>query len=846
MKIAISWLSHYLEMDKLHLQLSDLLTFAGIEVEGIQELPAFDNLVFAAKVISAKKVPKTDHLQLCRVDIGDNPYPEKDENNCIQVICGAPNCKTGMMAVLALPGAELKDIKIEKAKIRGIHSHGMLCSERELGLSDHHAGIIALPADTAIGSLADILYELPDCIFELEITPNRSDLLGYIGIARDLSAKLLRPVIKPTQPKLKIGKAELKLGLQNLQPELCPRYTARVIKGVQIKESPLWLKTALLKSGLRPINNIVDITNFVMLESGHPLHAFDYDKLAAQDEAQGYPDIVIRKAFNNEEFMALDGKKYRLDGDELVIADGKKASALAGVMGSEHSAISAQTVNIVLECAAFHPGSIRRTSYKHKLSTDSSYRFERHLPAKNATETSDRATQLILELAGGTICGELLDSYPIHDEEIILGVRPRRFESLIGYTLPKDKIREILENLGFAFIQYGDFKPGPIANMGDIRSLQSPSMQAIDSEFSELQDYNFTHYYQIPAFRKDITREADILEELARLAGYDKVPQKTVLGTVMDRHAYKIQNQAADWIVSFGAYETLNYSFADPAQMQLLGYPDKDISYIHLLNPQSSNQSVMRVSLLPQLLGNLAYNLNHAERDVKLFELGKVYLKNESTHHEPKHLAAIFTGKANADHWQQKAAQIDYYWVKGCFEGLLTRLGLSYQVAACKLPYLIPRESFTYYHEKLLLGSFGRIKPAVLQAWNIDANSLGQDVWTLDFELENLITLSRNATITYQEIPKFPAVVRDLSFLISDQYSYTQLQSEIMTLDTAIIKEVKVFDEYRSKQIPQGFRSLSLHISIQDQEKTLTDERIDKLMALVQNTLIEKFEITMR
>lgn len=846
MKIALSWLKRYLEVDKENHQLSDLLTFAGIEVEGMQELPAFGDKVFAAKVISAQKVPKTDHLQICSVDIGDIHYPGKDENNCIPVICGAPNCSAGMMAVLALPGAELGDIKIEKAKIRGIESHGMLCSERELGLSENHAGIIALPTEIMIGTLADVLYELPDCVFDLEITPNRSDLLGYVGIARDLSAKLLRPVIKPGSPKLKIGNEELKLSLKNLQPELCPRYTARVIKGVTIKESPLWLKTALIKSGLRPINNIVDVTNFVMLESGHPLHAFDYDKLEASDDAQGYPDIVVRTAYTKEEFIALDGKKYCLDGDELVIADGKKASALAGVMGSAHSAISEQTVNIVLECAAFHPGSIRKTSYKHKLGTDSSYRFERHLSAKSAAEISDRATALILELAGGTICGELLDSYPIHDEEIILGVRPHRFESLIGYALSNDKIREILENLGFAFIQYGDFKPRRIAYVEDIPSLQTNGVKDQDLECGKLQDNNFTHYYKIPAYRKDITREADILEELARLAGYDKVPQKTVLGQIMDRHAYKIQNQATDWIVAFGAYETLNYSFTDPALMQLLGYEDKDTSYIQLLNPQSSNNSVMRISLLPQLLSNLEYNLNHAERDVKLFELGKVYLKKKSDHHEPKHLAAIFTGKANVEHWQHKSAQIDYYWIKGCFEGLLSRLGISYQAHTCELPYLIAKEASAYYHKETLLGSFGRIKPAVLQAFGIDANSLGQDVWTLDFELENLVKLTRNLGIKYHDIPKYPAVVRDISFLISDQYSYLELRHSITAINTDIIREVKVFDEYRSKQIPQGFRSLSLHITIQDQEKTLTDERLDELMVSVQKTLTDKFEIAMR
>jgi len=846
MKIALSWLKRYLDIAGQEQELSDLLTFTGIEVEAIQLVPALGKSLVAAKVVSAEPVPKTDHLKLCMVDIGDTEYPEKDENNLIQVICGAPNCASGMMAALALPGTQLQDMLIKKAKIRGIHSHGMLCSERELGLSENHAGIITLPGNTAIGTLIDELFDLPDTIFELEITPNRSDLLGYKGIARDLSAKLSRSLIPTETPSIVSGENTLRLGLYNEDAQACPRYTARVIKGVKVQESPLWLKTALIKSGLRPINNIVDITNFVMLESGHPLHAFDYDQLAAKDETQGYPDIVVRKAYENEPFIALDGKKYCLDPDDLVIADGQKASALAGVMGSDYSAICAQTENIVLESAAFEPGCIRRTSYKHKLSTDSSYRFERHLSARYAAQISDRATDLILKLAGGRVCGELLDSYPAEDEEIILGVRPARFELLIGYTLPNDKMRGILENLGFTFLQYGDFKPGVISDLKDVYCHHAEEMKREVTEFSELEDCQHTHYYKIPAYRKDITREADILEELARLAGFDRIPKKTMLPQVMDRHAYKIEKQLADWIVAFGAYETLNYSFMDPAQMQNLGYAEGDWDYIRLVNPQSSNQSVMRVSLLPQLLTNLAFNLNHAERDVKLFELGRVYHKTAAGHHEPKQLGAIFTGKARAEHWQQKDKNIDYYWIKGCFEGLLSTLGIDFQTQACELPYLMAGETFACYSNEQLLGSFGRVKPVVLEAWGIDANNLKQDVWTLSFELEQLVSITREISIKYQEIPRFPTVTRDLSFLISDAYSYAEIRSCIMRLDPAIIQEVMAFDEYRSKHIPEGFRSLSLHVVLQDQEKTLTDQRVDQLMTSVQETLSEKYEITMR
>lgn len=846
MKIALSWLKQYLELAGEEQELSDLLTFSGIEVEAIEHLPAFGKSVVAARVISADPVPKTDHLRLCRVDIGSTEYSEKDENNTIQVICGAPNCESGMIGVLALPGSQLQDMQISKAKIRGIHSHGMLCSERELGLSDNHAGIISLPPDIPIGTLADELFDLPDIIYQLEITPNRSDLLGYQGIARDLSAKLFRSLISCDPPQIPVGERELKLGLYNEDPQACPRYTARVIKGVRIAESPLWLKTALLKSGLRPINNVVDITNYVMLETGHPLHAFDYDTLEAKDESQGFPDIVVRKAYEHEGFTALDGKDYILDSDDLVIADGKKASALAGVMGSVFSAISDKTVNIVLESAAFHPGTIRRTSYKHKLSTDSSYRFERHLSARYATQVSDRATDLILQLAGGTVCGEILDSYPVEDQEIVLGVRPERFELLIGYTLPGDKIREILENLGFTFLQYGDFKPGPITNLIAIYCHHTEEMKKGVTEFTELDNCQHAHYYRIPAYRKDITREADILEELARLAGYDRVPTKTTVQQIMDRHAYRIKQKATDWVVAFGAFETLNYSFADPDQMLDLGYREDAWDYIRLVNPQSSNQSVMRVSLIPQLLNNLSFNLNHAERDIKLFELGRVYHKSAKGHKEPTQLSAIFTGKTGSEHWQHRSMEIDYFWIKGCFEGLLQNLGISFDLKAIELPYLISSESFAGYCEDEFLGNFGRIKPPVLEAWNIDVNVLKQDVWILSFELEALIALTRDKVIQYQEIPKFPSVIRDISFLIPDRYSYAELKRSIMTLNTKIIREVNTFDEYRSKQMPQGFRSLSLHVVLQDKEKTLTDQRVDELMTSIKKMLSEKYEITMR
>ncbi|HNW24763.1 MAG TPA: phenylalanine--tRNA ligase subunit beta, partial [Candidatus Cloacimonas sp.] len=467
MKIALSWLAKYIDLKETPKELEEILTFSGIEVEAVENISALPETVFSAKIISAEPVPETDHLKRCLVDIGNFPYSEKTESGYLQVICGAPNCKTGMMSIIALPGSVLPGITIGKAKIKGIESYGMLCSEKELGISDNHSGIIELSSETPIGITANELYELPDTIFELEITPNRPDLLGYIGIARDLSAKLNRPLI---MPEIKIPAAKCKaetmsLKLVNRVPELCPRYIARLFNNVDLKDSPLWIKRALIKSGLHPINNLVDITNYVMLEYGHPLHCFDYAKLSPLAEEPEIPAIVIRRADKDEPITTLDGKSYFLEGDELVIADGIKPSAIAGIMGGNISAISEATKSIVLESAAFHPGSIRRTSYRHKITTDSSYRFERHLSANSAEDASKRATQLICELANAELCEVVYESYPVPVQPIVLGIRPGRYTQVIGYELEEEKIKDYLTRLGLKFIQYGNWKPGKINSL---------------------------------------------------------------------------------------------------------------------------------------------------------------------------------------------------------------------------------------------------------------------------------------------------------------------------------------------------------------------------------------------
>ncbi len=840
MIISCNWLGKYIELPEDTRQLIRTLTFSGIEVEAVKPLEALPPTVVSARILSAEKIAGSDHLQVCSVDYG--------AAEPVQVVCGAPNCRSGQIGILATVGTQLKDLAIGKAKLRGVESFGMLCSEKELGISDNHAGIIELPTDTPIGVSVNGLYGLPDTILELEITPNRPDLLGYIGIARDLSASLGKPLTLPEIKPVKgiVGSGmDLRLILE--EPQQCPRYTARLLTGVTVKESPLWLKVALIKTGLRPINNIVDVTNYVLMEQGHPLHAFDYGKLLPQPEGE-HPAIIVRKARQGEEFLALDNKLYTLDEADLVIADGQRASALAGVMGGLDTAISDATTSIVLEAATFAPGTIRATSYKHKLSSDSSYRFERHLCAETPPTASDRAVELLLEVAGGQVAGELYDAWPNPDQPLYLGLRPCRFEQLISFKLEEEQIKAYLESLGCRFYQYGDWIPGPITDPTSIHCYHKEQEEAGVTEFAEI-DCAHALYFRIPPYRVDLIREIDLIEELARLAGFDSVPRKKDIPIVMDRHAHRLSRKIQDFMVHNGFCEVLNYSFCDPAQLAAMGFDAKELerSLINLVNPQSSNQAAMRISLVPQLLANLSYNLNRGERNLRLMEQAKVYLKDGDTCREPLRLTALLTGKSGSDHWRNKPANLDIYHVKGIVEGLLGLLQPGQiSTGPYAMPYLVGTDNLAWHSGETLIGGIGRINPQAAEVAGIDLNVLKQDLWLIDLDLDAMISLTRDRQPEFSPLPRFPGVVRDMSFLIEQTASWAEIETAIRKVDKQLIQSVSIFDEYRGKQVPAGFRSLSLHLAIQDSEKTLTDERVDQLIASVLKMLQERWQISLR
>ena len=841
MIISCRWLSRYIDLPADIDKLVQTLTFSGIEVESVTSLPALPPTVVTAKVLSAELIPNTDHLQICQVDHG--------EAEPAQVVCGAPNCVAGMISVLALPGTELAGLTIKSALLRGVESQGMLCSERELGLSDNHAGIIALDPSTPLGCTVNAIYELPDTILELEITPNRPDLLGYIGIARDLSASLGTPVKLPRVERVageQSSQTLLRLVLDD--PDKCPRYTARLLEGVRVQESPQWLKTALVKSGLRPINNIVDVTNFVMLEQGHPLHAFDYHKLQPLDPADGHPAVVIRKARPEEEFVALDGKSYTLDPEDLVIADGRDASALAGVMGGRDTAISGTTTAIVLEAACFQPMSIRVTSYKHKLATDSSYRFERHLSPHSADEVSDRAVQLFLEMAGGRVCNDLYDAWPAPEPKQYLAIRPRRFEELIGYRLESEDITRYLEALGCKYHQYGTWREGLVPDPSLIHCHHLEEIKAGKTEFSEI-DCDHSLWFEIPPHRVDLTREADLLEELARLAGFERIPRKKAVPRIMDRHAFRIRRGIEDWFADASFHETLNHSFCDPAQLEALAMEPEEIeaSLIRLINPQSINQSAMRITLLPQLLENLRYNLNHGERNLKLMELGKVYLKEAGSHREKLAFSAVLTGRMDPEHWSAKSDAIGVFQVKGLVEGLLQFLEVEISgTREHKQPWLAEGDNLAYLNGDAVVASFGRLKTRIADNFDIDLTLLKQDIWVIVLDVDQLVELTRNRNKVFKELPRHPAVIRDISFLIKTGVPYSEIEAAIKAVDPQLIAEVGIFDQYLGKQVPEGFRSMSLRIVVQDSEKTLTDERVDQVIASVREMLSRAWQINMR
>ena len=782
MKISLNWLKQYVNIDNIPLnEMLNKLTLSGLEIEDVNDESAKLNNIVVGFVKEKKKHPNADKLSLCVVSIGDEDF---------QVVCGAPNVEAGQKVIFAKIGAVIPhgNFTIAKAKIRGIESFGMLCSESEIELSEDHSGLKILDPSLKEGTPVSEALGLNDVLLEIGITPNRPDALSHYGIARDISAiynlELKYPafnLIESNQQISKLARIEIEDTLN------CPRYSSRVVIDVKIKESPFWLKESLRKIGLRPINNVVDVTNFVMHELGQPLHAFDLDRLAGRK-------IIVKSTLGETTFKTLDSKDRKLTPGTLMICDAEKPVAIAGVMGGENSEVSDKTQNILIESAYFNPSSIRKTSKYLGLGTDASYRFERGTDPHGTMLAANRAAQLIAELGEGKIAAGVIDVYPakINDKKITL--RIGRIEKILGYQVPEDQILQILQKLGI--------------------KVQS-------SNKSELQ-------LSVPPFRPDLEREIDIIEEVARIYGYDNIPTVekiySTLAKKYDESAFI--DELKSTAVSLGFYEMINNPLQSVTSASLMG------NKIALLNPQSQDMAYLRTSLISGALEVVSRNIKHGERNLTLFEIGNVFNKNNSEainsfndFAEKTKLILVITGNQSEKEWNNPQIPFDFYSLKGLVNSFNSKFLLDNVLNDSY--YFTQNRIFDYSFEKItgndIIGFGGKVSQQVLKQFDIN-----QDVFCFEYDLHSLQAVLPSGKRHYKDLLKFPKVLRDFAFIFDKSVTYSEVIEYISKTSSGLLKSVKIFDLFENESLGTNKKSMAFALEFYDNDKTLTEEEIDK------------------
>jgi phenylalanyl-tRNA synthetase beta chain len=790
-KISLKWLRELCPTEIADDEIAKRLTLAGLEVEGRQQISIGPGVV-AARVASREPVPGSDHLSICQVDDGKTTQ---------QIVCGAQNYKAGDMVPMARPGAKLPNgMEIKRAKLRGVESNGMLCSERELGLSDDHAGLMILPASAKPGTPIDQLLGLPDTILELNITPNRPDALSHLGVARELSAltgtKLTEFSVKPAGT----GTPPATVTVEDAQR--CPRYVALVIEGVRIGPSPLHVQERLRSCGVRPISNVVDATNLALLELGQPLHAFDLDKL---DGAR----IIVRRAQEGEPMTTLDGKERKLSADDLIIADARKPVALAGVMGGATSEISDATTRILLESAMFEAAGVRRTARRHALHTEASHRFERGMDEHAADKAALRCAELIVQLAGGRILPGSIDVYPAPRELPKVFVRPSRVSAVLGVEVPEAEVDQRLRSL-------------QLVPVGDGR-------------------------WSVPSWRGDLRREIDCIEELARLRGFDTIPVQIHMAGVGETAFIDPQRRATQAgraaLSAHGLDEVLNYSFVPAADLAALGAPEP----IRVANPLTVEQGAMRTTLLAGLLRNLGHNLKRGSHDVKMYELGRIYLRESHPGHaegplawpahEPRKLGIALTGNRSVKSWTGGGEPLDFYDLKGAVSDVLETLGIfeGARFVAASRPALHPASTASLQLKGAVVGQLGQIHPTVAARFELPVN-----VWLAELDWDVLLQHAVRVR-PLQGVPKFPSVTRDLAFVIDAGVVAESLLAEIRAADDQkLLEHVSLFDVYRGAPVPEGRKSMAFGLSLRAADRTLTDAEADALCTRIRERLKSK------
>ena len=797
MNVSIKWLKEYVDFDLPPETLAERLLMLGMEIESIRQLGEGLDRVVIGRINTVEKHPKADKLVLCNVDVGSGADA--------QIVCGAPNAREGLVAPVALVGAQLPNgLTIKRAKIRGEESSGMLCSEQELAISDEASGLMELPEDTQIGAPIVEALGLDDVVLELEITPNRPDCLSMIGVAREISVTTGNPLKLP-----EIDVQEETVDVHNLtsvtiaDPELCPRYAARVIRGVKIAPSPAWLQRRLETVGIGTINNIVDITNYVLMEYGHPLHAFDYHRLSENR-------IVVRRAKPGETLKTIDAEERELTPDMLVIADAENPVALAGVMGGFDSEITDQTVDVLLESAYFHPPSIRKTSKALGMHTEASHRFERGADPEGVIPAINRAAQLIVEIAGGEVCSGIVDVYPGEREAINIELRPERVNFVLGTEIAHDDIRGILTRLGFAV-----------------------------SDAFEV---------TVPTFRPDVGQEIDLVEEIARVYGFDNIPTTLPRGDIpipKVEPKEDLRERVKTYLLQCGMMEAMNYAFYHPDVFDRIRLSSTDPlrQAVQIANPLSVDQSIMRTTLLPSLLANAQRNRNHQINDVQFFECSKVFIPNGTDEypHEPERVAGMITGNLGAGVYGDPLRPADFFDIKGIVEGMLDRCGLSdYTITHTDHPTFHPGRRAEIRIEDKTLCVFGETHPEVLENYDLPNKAY---LFELDFErLVDVVEPMKQ----FEPIPIYPSVNRDLAIVLDADMPASRPIDIIESAGGELVSSLHLFDVYTGEQVPEGKKSLAFAIEYRSSTETLTDEIVDRVHGGILERLEQELGATLR
>ena len=837
MKVTLNWLKQYVDFNWSPEELTERLTLLGIEVEGVQKLGGeFDGIV-VAQVITRDKHPNADKLSLCRVN---------DGNGERQIVCGAQNFMAGDKVPLILPGAFLppkpgdkEPFSIKVGKIRGVESHGMMCSPKELGLADDADGLLILRDDAAVGqAFAEYLGRSgSDVVFDLEITPNRPDLNSVLGIAREIAAVTGNPLRVPAlNHELASGAPVADLVAVRIDDAgRCPRYTARLLRGVKVGPSPDWLRGALEKVGVRSINNVVDVTNYVMLECGQPLHAFDFHLIAPG--AAGKPTIVVRPASDEEKFRTLDDGEHTLTTEALLIADEQKAIALAGVMGGSNTGINEQTSDVLLESACFSAANIRRTSKALGLRTDASYRFERGADIGCCDWASRRAADLIVQTAGGSLVSGVVDAFPRLPEPKVIRLRHQRTTDLLGMEIAPGLQNQLLANLGLEPLDASAAGSGRVAFVdAGLGRVAVPQREALPPDGGAITAF------RVPTWRVDLKREIDLIEEIARLFGVEQLPAtppRGALGSNAFDSIYDQHTEVRRFLTGMGLSEAQGQTLiGEAAAVQVA--PRNAV--VALANPLSSDMNALRPSLLPGLLETLRHNAHRKEHDVALFEIGRVFRLREGRPTESRSVAVALTGARHPAFWTGGNPVADASDLKGVVEELLERLGLRGVVFQRRAE---PAGIFVESAEvklggKFLLGELGQVSP--LLGRKLD---LRDPVFLAEFNLDELL-LRRPPPGGFRPLPAFPAIARDVALVVPETVTNEQVLQVVKRVRAEFLEQVELFDVFRGQSIAAGTKSVAYAFTYRHAERTLKDDEVTASHAKVIAALRGELGATIR